>query len=265
VAAANGALNSAADSSFAVRIGLTSLGIVVALLTAFALWHSMRRGQSLFDRWLVAAWAGCVVSFFAFAGPGAIAPHFERYAICLVAPTVVIIGRGLCWWMQPTTRFSIATAPLAIALGCGMLATFMWQYFDEFNLNGGRSHLTFRTAAIEPKAHAMACILHGRDPAVPTLVMTSEWWLYWPLQYLAYDRRDLKVELRSADDPRPLDQQAFANMEAWIVEFAEEEAGWQAERALAAIDRRSRYKPQKSYIYDAAGRRLLLLIRLPAK
>ena len=118
-----------------------------------------------------------------------------------------------------------------------MLVTFKCQYFDEFNNHGGRSHLTFRTAAIEPKAQAMIYIVHGRDPTVPTLIETSEWWLYWPLQYLAYAHRDIKVELRSADDRRPLDQQAFANMEAWIVEFAEAEAAWHAEQCWPPLRR----------------------------
>ena len=31
----------------------------------------------------------------------AIAPHFERYGICLVAPASLVLARGLSWWLEP--------------------------------------------------------------------------------------------------------------------------------------------------------------------
>jgi hypothetical protein len=249
----------------AVRISLESLSIVVAALAAFALFNSIRRGKSAADSWLVASWVASVVAFFAVAGPTAIAPHFERYAICLVAPTVLLLGRALDWWMRPTTQFSAATAPLLLVVGACMLSTFKGQYFHEFTYNGGRSHLTFRTAAIEPKQQAMDLIERQREPGLPLLIQTSEWWLYWPLQYLAYAHEDVKVELRSLDDPRPLNQQAFVDMETWIVEFATEEAGWHVEKAWSALGKNHSTGAEKHVIFDAGGRELLILIRLPAQ
>ncbi|MEX2137648.1 MAG: hypothetical protein WD894_00175 [Pirellulales bacterium] len=249
----------------AVRISLESLSIAVAGLAAFALFNSIRRGKSAADAWLVAGWAASVVSFFAVAGPTAIAPHFERYAICLVAPTVLLLGRALDWWMRPTTQFSTATAPLLLVVGAFILSTFKGQYFHEFKQSGGRSHVTFRTAAIEPKQQVMDLIDRQREPGLPLLIQTSEWWLYWPLQYLAYAHDDVNVELRSPDDPRPLDQQAFVDMETWIVEFAAEEAGWRLKKAWSVLGPNRQSGAEKKTILDAGGRELLLVIRLPAQ
>jgi hypothetical protein len=249
----------------ATRVGLDALAFVLAGLTAFAIVCSIRRGKAANDRWLVAGFLSTAACFFAVAGPTAIAPHFERYAMCLVAPTVLLLGRAGEWWMRPTTRFSLATAPLLLVLGAWMLATFKSHYFDEFNQYGGRSHLTFRTADAEPKQQAIDLIANERDPEHPLLIQTSEWWLYWPLQYLAWAHDDVKVELRSPDDPRPLDQQSFVSMESWIVEFADEEAGWRVLKAWDALDAVHKSRLQKSWIRDAGGRKLLVLIRLPAE
>ena len=261
----SGTLATEVSSRSAVRIGLESLGITIAGLAAFALFKSIRRGKSVVDLWLVTGWAASVAAFFAVAGPSAIAPHFERYAICLVAPTVLLLGRSLDWWMRPTTQFSTATAPLLLVVGAFVLSTFKSQYFHEFKEYGGRSHLTFRTAAVEPKQQAMDLIASQREPGMPLLIQTSKWWLYWPLQYLAYAHENVTVELRSPEDPRPLDQQAIAGMETWIVEFAEDEAGWQVRKAWSALGANHPSGAERQKILDAAGRELLVLIRLPAQ
>jgi hypothetical protein len=73
------------------------------------------------------------------------------------------------------------------------------------------------------------------------------------------------VELRSADDPRPLDQQPFVGFESWIVEFAETDAGWHVEKAWNALDQKHKARLQRALIQDASGRKLLTLIRLPAR
>jgi hypothetical protein len=255
----------ARSGASATQIALEALGMIIAGLAAFAMYRSIRRGRSAADGWIVAGWAASVASFFAVAGPTAISPHFERYAICLVAPTVLLLGRAFEWWMRPTTRFSLATGPLLVALGAGILVTFKSHYFDEFMQHGGGSHVTFRTAAVEPKQQAMELIVERRDPQRPLIITTSEWWLYWPLQYLAYGQDNVIVELRSAGDPRPLDQQAFADLESWIVEFADEEAGWRVEKAWTALGPDHPCSAEKHAIFDAGGRELLVLIRLPAR
>jgi hypothetical protein len=250
---------------YRTQIGLQALTIAVAGLVAWPFWKRIRNGGSAFDLSLVLAWLCSLVAFFVIAGPTAIAPHFERYAICLVAPTVLLIGRAFHWWMQPTTRFSTVTGPLLVVLGWCMLATFDTQYFDEFEQHGGRSHLTFRTAVIEPKQQVFERIAQKREPNVPVLIQTSEWWLYWPLQYLAYAHDNLLVELRSPDDPRPVDQLAFPDMETWIVEFSDSETAWKLEQSYAALGSDRAKTANKAVIHDASGRGLLLLLRIPMR
>jgi hypothetical protein len=54
-------------------------------------------------------------------------------------------------------------------------------------------------------------------------------------------------------------------MESWIVEFADEEAGRRVLKAWDALDAVHQSSLQKSWIRDAGGRKLLVLIRLPAE
>ena len=180
-----------ATGALTIEIALTFVTTFIAGLVVWAYYRRIRRGRSTLDLALVTAWISCVGAFFLVAGPEAIRPHFERYAICLIAPTIAISARGLHWWMQPSTRFSFATAPLLIVLAWASLFVFKRQYFDEFAMHGGNSHRTFRTAAAEPKQAALALILERSPPGRPVQISTSEWWLYWPLRYLGLRSRPL--------------------------------------------------------------------------
>ena len=46
--------------------------------------------------WAVALMVG---TFYLVAGPAAIAPHFERYGMCLVAPGGVLLALGWSYWL----------------------------------------------------------------------------------------------------------------------------------------------------------------------
>ena len=247
------------------EIALTFVTTFIAGLIAWAYYRRIRRGRSTLDIALAIAWVSCVVAFFLVAGPEAIRPNFERYAICLIAPTVALAARGLHWWMQPSTRFSIATAPLLIVLAWTSLFVFKRQYFDEFANHGGNSHRTFHTAATEPKQAALALVLERSPANEQVRISTSEWWLYWPLRYLAYAHDHVTVELQSAADSDAIDEQRLPDREHWLVEFAEEEAGWRLKRSL---DKHSREQPdqvERHTIYDPDQRPNLLLFRLPAQ
>jgi hypothetical protein len=250
-------LSSTAQASAVV---LTSITAFLGLLAAWAAYRRIRRGKSVLDLAMVAAWASCATAFFALAGPEAIRPHFERYAICLIAPTIVLISRGLQWWMQPSTRFSIATAPLLLLIAWATLFVFKQHYFDEFATRGGNSHRTFRTAAVEPKQAALELILEQSPTNEPVEIQTSEWWLYWPLRYLAYAHNHVTVRVRNPDDPPPFNKQSIKGGANWLVEFADEQAGWRLNRAFDnAVTRRA----ERYTVSDSANRPLLLLFRTP--
>jgi hypothetical protein len=159
--------------------------------------------------------------------------------------------------MQPSTRFSIATAPLLILLAWATLFIFKQHYFDHFAVHGGNSHRTFRTAGVEPKQAAVSLILEHSPANVPIEIQTSEWWLYWPLRYLAYAHDNVTVLLRTADEPQL--KQSAAGRTTWLVEFAEKDAGWRLKRAF---DSAGPGAPARHTIHDSANRPLLLLFRM---
>jgi hypothetical protein len=51
------------------------------------------------DGCLVAGWAIMLGGFYLVAGPQSIAPHYERYGLCLIAPAIVLLGRGFVAWL----------------------------------------------------------------------------------------------------------------------------------------------------------------------
>ncbi len=278
-----------ATVALTIEVALTFITAFIAWLVVWACYRRIRRGRSTLDLALAIAWIGCIGAFFLVAGPEAVRPHFERYAICLIAPTIVLTARGLHWWMQPSTRFSFATAPLLIVLAWTSLFVFKRQYFGEFATHGGNSHRTFRTAAAEPKQAALALILERTPSGEPIQISTSEWWLYWPLRYLAYGHDRIQVEQRDGEDSRSIEEQLLPDRDHWIVEFAEEEAGWRLKRSLDASKRglapsvvfisRSNtphgevpvpffHRPinvERHTIYGPDQRPILLLFRLPAQ
>ncbi len=244
----------------------TNSWVIIGLIGWFIYRRIVRRRVPL-EMVLCCAWLACVLSFYLIAGPAAIAPHYERYAICLIAPTVLIASRAFAWWMQPSTRFSHATAPLLLAAAWSMLFAFQLEYFNEFHLTGGQSHRTFRTGVVEPKQAALelAMQLHSENNSSrgksasdePLLIVTSEWWLYWPLRYLASRAPNVNVELQSnegaiASSAPPLDAVVTR------IEFASSAAAWRIEQTIAQR-RRAGESPRiaKQTVRDAGGRPLI--------
>ncbi len=250
-----------AIGALTIEIALTFVTTFIVGLVAWAYYRRIRRGRSTLDLALVTAWISCVGAFFLVAGPEAIRPHFERYAICLIAPTIALSARGLHWWMQPSTRFSFATAPLLIVLAWASLFVFKRQYFDEFAMHGGNSHRTFRHGAAEPKQAALALILERSPTDRPVRISTSEWWLYWPLRYLAYAHDH--VPGRACETAKTRDRSTNSGLpdrEHWIVEFAEEQAGWRLKRSLDKHGREQPDQVERHTIYDPDQRPILCAV-----
>ena len=138
----------------------------------------------LADRVLVAAWILELAGFLALAGPWAMVPGQERYAICLIAPAVLLVARGAAVWQAKAGRLKMPAAVLACVLAWLALADFRQHYFAFIEQTGGRAHPTFRTAAIEPKLAALNYVLHRRAAGVAWIAADS-WWSYYPLKYFA--------------------------------------------------------------------------------
>jgi hypothetical protein len=178
---------------------------------------------------LVAGWLLALAAFAVLAGPEALLPGQERYAICLVGPAVVLAARGAAvWWGQKSTGKASGTrrtaaVVLALAAAWFVAADFHQHYFRFIERTGGCAHQTFRTAAVEPKRAALDYIMRHRTPGM-TWIVADGWWSYWPLQYLAAADNDVRVV--EADDKASGPALALARTEgrAWYVRFCNGEA-----------------------------------------
>ena len=75
-------------------------------------------------------------------------------------------------------------------------------YFWPLSSRGGDAHVTFRTGVVEPKAAAYEFI-RTRTAAEPAVtVLADDWWLYWPMRYLALpERQRIFVEMLGIAPP----------------------------------------------------------------
>ncbi len=166
---------------------------------------------------LIIGWGLSFVGFFVVAGPAAIAPHFERYGICLIGPGAILAALGLDGWLGRQSQLDLErrlgtsfTAILVIVVSWISLADFHAEFFEFFHQTGGQSHRTFRTAAIEPKAAALEYIVHHSNGSVH--IAASEWWIDWPLRYLAIGHSrvagmpEFEIEFAQVPNPAPVDR-----------------------------------------------------------
>lgn len=164
-------------------------------------------------RWSSAVLTATLVTFGGFhivAGPKALEPHFERYGLCLIAPLVLIIGSGLnqgILW-RPALRWGL--------LGCATvwLFAFCGLYYGSFLRTAGASHHAFQTGEVEPKLAALRQIIARHDRDEPLTVVTSEWWSYWPLRYLA--AAEPSVQVLDLEDLPPQGKSQY-----WQIDFVD--------------------------------------------
>jgi hypothetical protein len=223
--------------------------------------------RSLTDGVLLAAWTLQLVVFVVVGGPQARVTGYERFAICLIGPTVLLLARGAALaWEAASPRWRVALAVATLA-GWALLADFDAHYFRFIERTGGQAHLTFRTAAVEPKQATLQYILEqartegnlqkgsGGVETGDVWIVCSEWWNLWPIRYLAVSDPHVHVvepnEIAVSDDYR----QALAEGQVWFVEFCDSEAERQVETQLAGrtVTRRE--------FFDYGGRPVLRVLR----
>jgi hypothetical protein len=228
-----------------------------AVLALWGLYERLRNTPTRTDESVVVGWFVMLVGFYLVGGAGAIAPHFERYGICLIAPGALVLTRGVTWWFE-RRRLRGGLSMVVVAMAVWLWpASFYLNYFDFFERTGGRSHRTFRTAAVEPKLAALRYVLAERDPDRQACILCSEWWNYWPLEYLARGEDNVRV-LRW--DPNRFPARSSLDPVAentWFVEFTGSAAEAEVRNRCTKVGLTAR--PQT--IYDYAGRPLLSVIR----
>lgn len=221
-------------------------------LIAGAAWGWLRRSQqnvSQRDACVLLGWGTMLLGFFLVAGPEALAPHAERYGICLIAPAALVWARGLAWWLEQSSTRRYSAAILSI-VAWWWPGSFALGYFVYFLLTGGTSHPTFRTAEVEPKLQALRLIESSAPVGRSTQVVCQEFWNYWPLAYLAAGDRNVQVLLWD----EWLEHRSDAgNVLTCFVEYA----GTAAESRALAAQQCARLTGARHVIYDYAGHPLL--------
>lgn len=231
--------------------------LLFAVVAALGVWGMMRRlaaEGAAADVNLAIGWAVMLVGFFLVAGPGAIAPHFERYGICLIAPGAVLLSRGLAWWIEPRHAHARAFAWILLAGACLFPVTFYLGYFDFIERTGGESHMTFRTAPVEPKLAAFRYVREHSDG--PARIVATEWWNYWPLAYLAAGDDNVYVvsgQPWQTAGAMPHDDRLD---KTWYVEYA----GGAEEQELLRRLEHAGAKVERHVISDYSGRPVLAVV-----
>jgi len=178
------------SQSFDVLDAATWIAVLAGLYGYWCQWKSRRDPV---DRALVFGYLLVLGSFYLVAGPRAIAPHYERYAMCLVVPGVLLLSRGALWWWRRAGMLGRVSRWSLTAILVALLADFYAMYFRAMEISGGDSHLAFRTAAVEPKQQAFEQIIAAREPNKPLWIVSDNWWIYWPLAYLSFGEQDVHV------------------------------------------------------------------------
>ena len=234
-------------------------GVMFGLFAIWSLSGMYRRvsGQSTpQDQALVISWLTMLAAFFVIAGPSAIEPHFERYGICLIAPAALVLSRGVVCWLDQKSPSGRRWA-FALALFAWFWpASFYAGYFDFVQRTGGHSHLTFRTATVEPKLSAFRYVLEHRAAATLTRIICHEWWNYWPLEYLALSDGNIQVFMWDQWLAQARTPAGTEHENTWFVEFSD--SAGEAE-VLARCDAAG-LKAERKTICDYAGRALLSVI-----
>ena len=233
---------------------------IVVIVGGWGLVRRLSAHADEVDVSLLLAWGTMFVGFALVAGPAAIAPHFERYGICLVAPSVLVLARGLTWWIEPE-RLHARAATWYLLLSAWLFpVTFYLGYFEFIERSGGLSQRAFGTAAEEPKLTAFREILARRQPGEAIDIVASEWWLYWPLEYLALGEKNVAVRgLPAALDPgaRPPQVQATTWQVEYVGSAAERDVLRRAAKTDATISRR--------VVCDYAGEPLISAVKVGRK
>ncbi|HXW07466.1 MAG TPA: hypothetical protein VD833_19670 [Vicinamibacterales bacterium] len=231
----------------------------VAILAGLLLVPAGRRRP--LDGALLLACAGTWLAFYAFAGPQALRPHVERWGLCLLVPASLVASRGLSEWIEwgpGIRRWPLAAVAVAAT---GLLGSFYVNYFRVFATTGGRSHLTYVTAATEPKQQALAHVLAASTGPEPVQIVAQQWWLFWPTAYLATVHPRVTVTPTLPDDRQPGLDAALDAGRLFFVEFV---GTPEAARATAWIRQRD-LRADRTTIRDAGGRDLLEILRVAAQ
>lgn len=168
--------------------------IVTVVMLATAIIAALgSRASTPHARWLAIGLGVTVLMFHVVAGPVALEPGLERYAMALLVPMCLAAAAGLDAAMQRSeprsaemgqgrALFAVLTVAAFVAASSVVIGG---GYFRPLIVFGGDAHPTFRTGHVEPKLAAYEFIRRDSAGEPVVSVFAEDWWIYWPTRYLA--------------------------------------------------------------------------------
>jgi hypothetical protein len=165
---------------------------IVGLIVAGALVYAVMSGRThRHTVWLAAGLAASFAGFHIVAVPAAFQPGFERYALFLLTPMLIVAAVAIDAAIE---RGPLAGMTSAVVVAMTMVILVMGGYFYSFATRGGASAATYRTGAVEPKRAAFAFIEEDSRDVEAVTIVADDWWLYWSLRYFAGANTRFHVE-----------------------------------------------------------------------
>jgi hypothetical protein len=181
------------------RLLAESIGGLVLFVPLIAGWPRFRSAHGSLGPWLIGGLASSLLAFHVVGGPAMFHAPFERYLLFALVPLCVSCAVGIdsLWERWPRAGgFAHATA---VALAAVVLAT---GYFVPL-ARGDAAHQTYHTGEHEPKAAAYRFLEEDSRDSLRVTVYAENWWLYWPLRYLAAGAADrIRVEMLDVAETR---------------------------------------------------------------
>ncbi len=142
--------------------------------------------------WLTGGFLASLAAFHIVGGPTALMPGRERYGLVFLVPEIVLCATAIdALWSSRATlsraAFAIAVVSFAALTVCG--------YFVPLLTRGGDARPGLRTAVVEPKVAAFEFLKADAGSAEVIQVIADDWYLYWPMRYLAGGDKRFHVEL----------------------------------------------------------------------
>jgi hypothetical protein len=161
------------------------------------LWFSVRKLRAA-RRWSDLAFTlGIAVSLaaaYVVAGLKVLMPATERYGMFFTVPSCYVLATCVDV-LSDTPRRGAWLRTTAAALGCCLLISFGQNYLGALLRPDPNREYAFRTGAVEPKLAALQAVIAMRDARRPAVVLAQDWWIYWPLRYLAHPQPNLHVTM----------------------------------------------------------------------
>ena len=168
---------------------VAAMVLLVPLVLALRTLVSAHEGRGA---WMAAGVLTSLAAFHIVAGPTALGSGRERYGMVFLVPAIVLAAVAIDA-LSPTRPAVARTATALAAISFAALT--LGGYFMPLLAHGGHARAGLRTGTVEPKVAAFDFLSADAPSADAIEVIAEDWYLYWPMRYLAGQDKRFRVEL----------------------------------------------------------------------